>query len=465
MLNKLIAAVRNPASLGERVLNASLWQVAAAGVQYPLRLASNLILTRLLLPEAFGMMAVIMVLHVGLHLFTDIGVTQSVMRDARGAEPRYLRVAWLVQILRGLAIWVLLLLLGLLVMIFGPAWAGPDTVYADPVLPWLIWFSSISLLCKAFESANVLLAMREMRQKLVVSTEIAEQITALFLMIPLAWYTGSVWALAAGPVAASVLRLVLSHTVFPGPRMGLVWDRTQASEMWTYGRWLLASSVGGFLISFSDRLILGALVDKHVLGIYSIALVWIEMGQNLLQKIGNSTLVPALSQTLREAPERVRAVLARFTRAFEAMVLVMIAGVLLTADLIFGYLYEDTYADAAFYARLIAFKLMWWLSVPNRHFVVASGNSRHFAIAQLLGGALFVAGFYVGFELYRVEGAILFSVLGALVIPLVICFEGRLVREIPLGRELAKLALCAVVIVAVLVGLEIPEVRRLFEMG
>ena len=104
-----------------RAIRSAALSIGAFGGSQLIRLGSNLILTRLLLPEAFGMMAVIMVLHVGLYLLTDIGVAQSVMRDARGAEPRYLRVAWVVQILRGLAIWALLLLLGLLVMIFGPA--------------------------------------------------------------------------------------------------------------------------------------------------------------------------------------------------------------------------------------------------------------------------------------------------------------------------------------------------------
>jgi O-antigen/teichoic acid export membrane protein len=451
MLKKVMTAIRNPASLGERALNASLWQVASVGVQYPLRLASNLILTRLLLPEAFGMIAIITVLQVGLYLFTDIGLMQSVMRDKRGAEPQYLRVAWVVQVIRGIAITLLMVAVGFLIMWLGPKLAAPNTIYADPVLPWLIVFSSLSLLCKGLESTNVLLAMREMRQKQVVGIDIAAQLLGIAIMVPLAWYTESVWALAIGSVASSVLRLILTHTIFPGPRMAVVWDREQSSEMWTYGRWLIASSAGGFMLNFGDRLILSALMDKHYFGIYSIALVWIEMARNLIQKIAGSTLVPAISQAIRETPEKVRRVLSRFTGAFEVVTLGIIIGIFATADLIFGYLYRDTYAPAADLARLNAFKLLISMSLPARHFVMAAGNSFHYGMAHILGAICSVTACYFGYVHFGLEAAILFSALGALMMPMVIIFERGLADQMKIPLEVGKIALAIAVTIAALV--------------
>ncbi len=48
--------------------------LGGVGGQQFLRLASNLILTRLMFPEAFGLMALIQTFMVGLQMFSDIGI-------------------------------------------------------------------------------------------------------------------------------------------------------------------------------------------------------------------------------------------------------------------------------------------------------------------------------------------------------------------------------------------------------
>jgi O-antigen/teichoic acid export membrane protein len=48
---------------------ASIWVIGGLGTSQALRLASNLILTRLLVPEFFGIMAIAQVFMMGLGLF------------------------------------------------------------------------------------------------------------------------------------------------------------------------------------------------------------------------------------------------------------------------------------------------------------------------------------------------------------------------------------------------------------
>ncbi len=49
------AAAKN---LKNRTINSSVWVTAGYGLQQILRFASNIILTRLLFPEAFGLMTI-----------------------------------------------------------------------------------------------------------------------------------------------------------------------------------------------------------------------------------------------------------------------------------------------------------------------------------------------------------------------------------------------------------------------
>ena len=67
-----------------RALRSSAFTVVGYGGQQVLRLASNLILTRLLFPEAFGMMVLVSVFMMGLNMFSDVGVTPAIMQSKRG---------------------------------------------------------------------------------------------------------------------------------------------------------------------------------------------------------------------------------------------------------------------------------------------------------------------------------------------------------------------------------------------
>jgi O-antigen/teichoic acid export membrane protein len=72
----------------------------AAG--HVLRLASNLILTRLLFEEAFGLMALVGVFLQGLQSFSDIGLRPAVIQNPKGEEPEFLATAFTIQGVRGL---------------------------------------------------------------------------------------------------------------------------------------------------------------------------------------------------------------------------------------------------------------------------------------------------------------------------------------------------------------------------
>src|SRR5262245_36522377 len=95
--------------LKQRVFAASAWSLAGYGVNQAIRFSSNLIMTRLLVPEMFGVMAIATIVIVGLAMFSDLGLRQSLVQSRRGADPAFLNTAWVLQILRGFALWIIAL--------------------------------------------------------------------------------------------------------------------------------------------------------------------------------------------------------------------------------------------------------------------------------------------------------------------------------------------------------------------
>ncbi len=99
------AAGRPRASLRGLALRGSIWTLGGYGASQVLRLAGNLVLARLLFPEAFGLSALVGVFMVGLAMFSDVGIGPSVIRSHRGDDADFLNTAWTIQVIRGLVLW------------------------------------------------------------------------------------------------------------------------------------------------------------------------------------------------------------------------------------------------------------------------------------------------------------------------------------------------------------------------
>ena len=116
----------------QRIIKAGAWVLTGRLSNQLIRLISNLILTRLLVPEMFGLMSFIGVLMAGLTLFTDFGLGQNITQSKRSTEQVFLNTVWSVKVLRGLFIWGVSILLALLVLILQHYQLMPvGTVYAE----------------------------------------------------------------------------------------------------------------------------------------------------------------------------------------------------------------------------------------------------------------------------------------------------------------------------------------------
>ena len=94
------------AALGESIaVRGSFWSIVGFGGSQFIRLASNLLITRLLAPEIFGVMALVQVALQGLKMMSDVGISTAVMVGQRGDDPEYLNSAWTIQVIRGVLIW------------------------------------------------------------------------------------------------------------------------------------------------------------------------------------------------------------------------------------------------------------------------------------------------------------------------------------------------------------------------
>ena len=75
---------RGKPDLSGRVAGASLWSTGSMGGILLLRFTANVLLARLIVPELFGVVAVLRICLIGLEQLSDVGIRGSVIYHPAG---------------------------------------------------------------------------------------------------------------------------------------------------------------------------------------------------------------------------------------------------------------------------------------------------------------------------------------------------------------------------------------------
>ena len=402
-----VATLPAPRGLRQRILSAASWTLGGQVLGQGIRFVGNPLTTRLLMPEAFGLMAVVSMLMVAIAMFSDIGTDKAVIRSHRGTDPRFLHTAWTLQVLRGICLWMVAAMAALGVHFansFGYFKAG--TVYTDERLPWVILVGSLSFAITGFSSMKLVMASREMNARRQISFDVCIQIVALTATVLLCWHLRTIWALLAGGIVGSVTHVLVSHFVLSGPRDRLGWDKAAAHEIFSMGKWLFLSSIFTFMAMNLDRLLLGGLTDAGSFGVYSIATMLIAPFGLIAGTMISRIILPSLSEVAREQPARLGEVLQRFQRMAD-LLLMATAGVLISAGpALVGLLYDDRYADAGWMLSLLAIGLIGMRVEIKEQSYYVLGKSFGLSVASGLRMVTLLFGIPIAFTSYGLQGAI-----------------------------------------------------------
>lgn len=363
----------------KQALKGSAWTLVGYGGGQVIRLGSNLLLAHLLFPAAFGVMALVTVFMQGLQMFSEVGIGPSIIQNRRGDDPDFLNTAWTIQVMRGVALWIATCLLAWPVSEF----FGRDDPLARELLYILpvIGFSSV---LGGFNSTAVFSLNRHLRIGRATMLELVPQVISVAAMVLWAWMYPSVWALVAGWLVYSIVRLPMSHFLNLPLRNRFRWDKTAADELLRFGKWIFLGTIVAFLSGSLDRILLGKLLTLQELGIYSIALTFARVGIEVSGRLSNTVLFPILSRSQDNPVTLVG-------QSIRARGLILLAGGALVcafaiaAPSFFTLLYDKRYANAGDVARWLGI-LIWFSIVLSsmERVPLALGHPRALFISNLL---------------------------------------------------------------------------------
>lgn len=386
------------ASLKQLALRGSLWTILSYGTSQALRLVANLILTRLLVPEVFGLMALVQVFIVGLALFSDIGITPSIIQNRRGEEPAFFNTAWTLQVIRGFGLW-----LGCCALAVPIA-----SLYGEDRLLWLLPVVGLSTAIRGFVSTDLALLQRRLAIATLSAHAIGSQAIGLFVTLILVWINRSIWALVIGNLISSLVFTVWSHYLTSDPANRFTWERSAVKELFTFGKWIFVSTAMTFLASQADRLLLGKLLSFTLLGIYTVAFTFADLPREVVKRVSATVIFPVISQKKDLPRSHLRGMILEKRKLVLlglAMGLTLLSGF---GDFVILVLYSDEYQSAGWMLSVLALGL-WPHLLAQTMFpaLLAIGKPRYSAYAQFFKFLYMIVALPLGYHLMGVAGAVI----------------------------------------------------------
>ncbi|MCB1334327.1 MAG: oligosaccharide flippase family protein [Roseivivax sp.] len=395
-MNAILAKLRG-GSLTARIWRSSFLTVGGFGFSQVLRLASNLILTRLLYPEAFGLMALISVFMMGLAMFSDVGVHPAIMQSKRGDDPDFLNTAWTIQVVRGFGLWLT-----------ACALAYPMAlIYGDSRLFLFIPVASFSLVIAGFDPTKMATANRHLNLGRVTLLDMVTQVAGIAFAVVFAYIYHSIWALVLSGIFSTLVQLVINTRYLPGANNRFHWEKAAAHELIHFGKWIFLSTIAGFLIQQGDKIILGKYLILKNFGIYNIAFFLASFPLMLGNMVTSKILIPIYRETPPKNSPANFAKLRKMRTLVTGALLVMVGVFALMGSWLIDMMYDERYADAGPMVTLIAvMQIPHIIVLTYDQAALAAGDSKRFFVLAASRAFFTLATLVIGLEIAGLLGGI-----------------------------------------------------------
>lgn len=436
-------------SLRHLAVRATFWTIVGTYGGQALRLASNLVLTRLLFPEAFGVTAIILLVLQALNLFSDIGIQQSLIQDPRGEERWFNDTAWTLQVIRGVLLWLVACAAAAGFHVAAEAgWLPTQSAFADPRLVWMLPVAGLTLIAAGYSSTKIISLRRHMTLGYEAAFQLAQQAIQVLIMVAWAWLYPSVWALVGGTVVSAILASIASHYVLPGSRNRFTWNRQAAADLIRFGRYIFIGTIFAFIAMNAQRTLLGSILTSDLFGVYSIALVLSTVILTAMDRLHGSVLFPLYSQLARRNdPVAMSANIRRVRLRLLAFSLPPMWIVAIFGKHIVEFLYDPRYHDAGWMLQLLATTtIITIVSITVRPVMLAHGHSRRHLVYTAITSVTLLACMLVGAFTHGVAGVLIGGAVGELIQHLVLLAFARRYSVWTPALDFAALGISAAVI-------------------
>lgn len=314
----------------------------------------NMVLARLLTPEAFGVVASISVVTSFADMFSDAGFQKYLIQHEFKDKKEFFQntnVAFWTNISISVAAWFVIFL-------FREQLA--DFV-GNPGLGIVMAVAALSLPLTSFSSIQMAHYKKKFDFKTLFYVRIVTACIPLVVTVPLAFVTHSYWALIIGTLASNLANAVIL-TICSEWKPRLYYNLQQLKQMFSYSWWILLESITVWLTSYIGTFIVSRYLSQTDVGYYKTAMSTVNQ---IITLISTATSVPLFSglSALKNDKKRFEDLYYRSIRSISVFIVPLGIGIYLYRDTITAILLGSQWTSIAdfigLWGLMSSFTLIW----------------------------------------------------------------------------------------------------------
>ena len=243
-------------NLSRKASQGAVWITVAIIFSRGLKIISTIILTRLLLPSDYGIMAIAIVVITLMQNLTRTGFDQALIQKQKKSE-EFLNIAWTFELLKNLFLFLILFILA-------PIFAR---FFNEPVASAVLKTISFGLIFRGLTNVGIVYFRKHLDFKKQSIFIIIPVIIYVVVVIPLAFILKNVWALVWASLAKEMVVCMISYIMHPY-RPILDFNTKKIKKLVNFGKWIFGNSIIAMIRKQGIALLVGKLFGMAILGFY-----------------------------------------------------------------------------------------------------------------------------------------------------------------------------------------------------
>lgn len=370
-----MSAVRNVRWVG-------MIQVTRISVQ----LLGLLILSRLLTPADFGLVAIVFAITNFAMLLRDMGMASAIIQRETLDEPTVLTAHWTNTFIG----------LGLAACLFGFSFFAEDVFQAAGLAP-LVQLSALSFPFLSATTVHQALLERASKFATVARIEIIALLTGFIVAVGSAYLGAGAYALVLQTLTVAVLSAI-QFWIASDMKMKWGWSPEHARGLWSYSGSLFGFNLVNYFSRNADAMIIGRMLGPAALGPYSLAYRVMLFPLQNLTFVATRALFPMMSRH-QHSPQELGAMHLRLLSVISFFTAPMMAGLFVLREPFVDVALGDSWG-------MVAALIMWLAPIGFIQSLVSAGGIVFQALGRtdlllrlgVVSAILHVTGFVTGVQ-------------------------------------------------------------------
>ena len=348
--------------LNKKIGKATAWSSITEIIAKLISPIVNMVLARLLVPEAFGIVATITMVISFAEVFTDAGFQKYIIQHEFENEEELNKST-------SVAFWTNFILSSFICLVIFFFRHSLADLVGSPGLGDSISVSSLLIILAAFSSIQMARYKRDFNFKSLFFVRLGSSLIPLLVTIPLALFLRNYWALLIGNFARELFNAV-ALTLKSKWKPKFFYDFKLFKEMFSFSAWTLLESISIWLTANVDIFIVGTHLNEYYLGLYKTSMSTVNAYMAIITSALTPILFSALSRYQNDENnfKKTYYTFQRFTALF---VIPMGVGIFVFQDLVTEILLGSQWMEASGF-------IGWWGLTSSINIILAHFSSEVF---------------------------------------------------------------------------------------